>query len=118
MKNYFTILMILIIITSLKLRSTGNYKYALNEDRSLFVEVYRSGLTGNMTSEYLTDSANFRICLGTYNRKQASIQYKLNGDQIIIEKRMHSVSPLTDTLKTVEKQTYSLKELITRRNFN
>jgi hypothetical protein len=116
MKNYITILFILVIITSLKLRSTGNYKYALNEDRNLYIEVYRSGLTGNMTSEYLTDSANFRVYLGTYNSKNASIHCKLTGDQIIVEKKLSDASAKANPLKAMERKTYSLKDLI-RRDF-
>ncbi|BAU53299.1 hypothetical protein [Mucilaginibacter gotjawali] len=114
MKNYITILLILAIITCLKLRSTGNYKYALSEDRNLYIEVYRSGLTGNMASEYLTDSANFRVFLGTYNSKKASIQCKLSGDRITVEKKLNDAN----TPEIIERKIYNLNDLIRRRNYN
>jgi len=117
MKNYITILLILVIITCLKLRSTENYKYALNEDRNLFVEVYRSGLTGSMTSEYLTDSANFRIYLGTYDPKKTAMNCTLTGDQITVEKKWNNASTRATPHKVIESKTYNLKDLVRRRNF-
>jgi hypothetical protein len=114
MKNYITILLILAIITCLKLRSTANYKYALSEDRNLYIEVYRSGLTGNVTSAYLTDSTNFRVFLGMYNSKKASLRCKLSGDRIIVEKKLNDAN----TPEVIERKIYNLKDLIGRRNYN
>jgi len=117
MKNYITIALILVIITCIKLRSTGNYKYALNEDGRLFVEVYRSGLTGNLRSEYLTDSAKFRIYLGTYNDKKLSVRCQLQGDIITVEKRSNSSLLRADAPKIIERRIYSLTDLKKRRDF-
>ena len=117
MKNYLIILIILTIVGLINSGSKGDYKYTLKQDRNLYVEVYRSGSTGNMTSEYLTDSTNFKIYLGTFNGENGYINCKINGDNIDVVKREQGQGVQIGALKVVERKTYSLRALKKQHSF-
>jgi hypothetical protein len=117
MKNYLIILAILTIVGAINSGSKGNYKYTVKEDHNLYVEVYRSGLTGNVTSGYLTDSTSFKIYLGTFNDESGYIYCRFDGDKVNVEKREHIECQPTNTLKVVERKTYSLRALKRLHNF-
>src|SRR6185312_16808977 len=108
MKNYLIILIILTIIGTINSGSKGNYKYTFNEDHNLYVEVHRPGIIGNMTSEYLTDSTNFKVYLGTFDDENGYIYCKFNGDKINAEKREHSQDQQRGALEVTGRKTYSL----------
>jgi hypothetical protein len=118
-KLYFAITAIALVIGFIKIKSRGDYRYTINRQHNLYVEVYNSGIIGNLTSEYLTDSVNFRVYLGTFDDENGYIYCKQNGDKIYIEKREHGsgASPQWDTLKVVKRKTFSLKELKKRHDF-
>lgn len=86
---------------------------------NLYIEDYRTGLIGNLTAQYLTDSVNFRVYLGTYDDENGYIYCKIHGDNIYVEKREHGKgsSPQWDTLKVVVRTMYSLKELRKQHKF-
>jgi len=117
MKNYLIILIILTIIGTINSGSKGNYKYTFNEDHNLYVEVHRLGIIGNMTSEYLTDSTNFKIYLGTFDDENGYIYCKFNGDKINVEKKENAQGQQRGTLEVTERKTYSLKELKKLHNY-
>jgi hypothetical protein len=117
MKNYLIVFTILAIVGFIRVRSAGNYRYTLENDPNLYIEVYRTGIIGNQTSEYLTDSVNFRVYLGTVDKKTGDIDCKLNGDHVIIEKRERDGKRPTDPLSVVERKAYSLNYLKKHHNF-
>jgi len=91
---------------------------------SLYIEgytVFGSGaLGGNMMSDYLTDSANFRIYVGTYDDSPEKYFYTCKGDSIYIEKKRFEEDPKSPdaskgTITTVEKKVYSLLTLKTKK---
>lgn len=57
-------------------------------NNSLFIESYtiwRGGaFGGDIESDYLTDSTDFRIFIGTYNDANENIAYICNGDTIFV----------------------------------
>ncbi|MCR8561269.1 hypothetical protein KXD93_26690 [Mucilaginibacter sp. BJC16-A38] len=119
MKRYIILASIGLLISYIKIRDKNNYRYTFNTDRNLYVEVYSTGLVGNLKAEYLTDSTNFRVYLGTFDDERGYIHCAIKGDKVLVEKREHGVEkgPKWDELKTVERKIYSLMELKRRRNF-
>jgi len=116
MKNYLIILAILVVVGCINKGSKGHYRYTVNREQNLFIEVYSAGLTGNLTSEYLTDSTNFRVYIGTFDDEGGYYSYKINGDTIYIEKRQHSFDG-TGEIKITDHKTLSLKRLKRERLF-
>ena len=118
MKKYIIIATLTLVIGFIRYRSRDNYRYAINEGHGLFIEVYKSGLAGNFKSEYLTDFANFRIYLGTYDEDNEHIKTEFTGDQIKVEKSVDTSSmDEWNWQKVVERKTYSLEDLKKRRVF-
>ncbi|MFD0766124.1 hypothetical protein ACFQZI_14770 [Mucilaginibacter lutimaris] len=114
MKKYGLLFIIIgTLFSCINSKSKRNYKYTLKRVNNLYIEVYKAGLIGNLTSQYLTDSTNFRVHLGTFDDENGYIYCKIDGDNIYIEKREHGQgsSPQFDTLKVVSKTRYSLKDL-------
>lgn len=119
MKRYLLLASIMLLISYIKIRNKDNYRYTFNTEHNLYIEVYSTGLIGNLKSEYLTDSTNFRVYLGTFDDERGYIHCAVNGDKILVEKREHGMEtgPQWDKLKVVERKIYSLAELKMRRNF-
>ncbi len=84
-----------------------------------YIEDYRTGLIGSLTAQYLTDSVNFRVYLGTYDDENGYIFCKIVGDKIYVEQREHGKgsSPLWDTLKVVARKTLSISDLKKQHKF-
>jgi len=77
-----------------------------NTHYKLYKEFYCVGtgyLTTNTNAQYLTDSLNFRIFLGTYEEGNMPIWVTCKGDTIETEKRNED--------SIVERKKYSLREL-------
>ena len=119
MKRYLLLASIMLLISYIKICNKDNYRYTFSTDHNLYVEVYSAGLIGNLKAEYLTDSTNFRVYLGTFDDERGYIHCALKGDKIVIEKREHNkeTGPKWDELKVVERKVYSLTELKRRRDF-
>jgi hypothetical protein len=77
--NYLVLALIAIVISGIKLMGKEDYRYALDREHNLYVEVINSGLAGNQRTEYLTDSANFRIYAGTTDNKSSYMVYRITG---------------------------------------
>ena len=122
MKNYLLILLILTLIGAINIRNKRVYRYTLDREQNLVVEVYRAGSTGNLTSEYLTDSANFRVYLGTFNNTNDYHHYKVKGDRFMIEKLQHerNFGTNANANRTVlpERKTLNLAELKHKHRFD
>jgi hypothetical protein len=119
MKRYLLLASIMLLISYIKIRNKDNYRYTFNTEHNLYIEVYSTGLTGNLKSEYLTDSTNFRVYLGTFDDERGYIHCTVKGDRVLVEKREHGkeACPQWDALKVVERKSYSLNELKRRKDF-
>jgi len=112
MKNYLIILTILITVGYINSVSKSEYKYTVNGKKNLVVEAERAELTGDLTSEYLTDSKNFRLYIGSYNEYDEKIITQCKGDSIIVEKLGSTSATADGSFRTViESHTYSIKAL-------
>jgi uncharacterized protein YozE (UPF0346 family) len=64
-------------------------------DNRIFIEefeIFNSGaFGGDRVSQYLTDSANFRMYVGTFDNAHEFYSYKCNGDSIVIYKGEHAI---------------------------
>lgn len=77
----------------------------------LFIETYNVGILGNLTSEYITDSSNFRIYSGTFDDENGIIWYNLEGDTLTIEVKEQDEGYATRNLKTKTLRKFSLSKL-------
>jgi hypothetical protein len=120
MKKYFEKLLLITMLFSCNSKSKHTYKYTFKREENLYIEVYKAGLIGNLTSQYLTDSLNFRLYLGTFDDEAASIYCKIDGDNIHVEQRepRKGASPQWDTLKVFFKNNYSLRKLKEEHKFD
>jgi hypothetical protein len=71
-------------------RSKKEHKTTVQVCDDLYVEVYTvfgsGAYGGDLLSDYLTDSTNFRIYIGTYDDYKARYSYKCEGKSILVEK--------------------------------
>jgi hypothetical protein len=86
---------------------------------NLYIEVYRifsSGALGSdLVEDYLTDSTNFRLRIGSYDEYYGSIYYHCKMDSITIEKREKSD---TISMHTIETKTYDIRKLKALQNIS
>ena len=90
-------------------------------NQRLFVEKYEvwggGAHGGDMISTYLTDSANFRKYLRTYDNAHESIAFECNGkDSVSVYKQVLDIT--TNRFKTVSTTIYSLSELRNKKVFD
>jgi len=83
---------------------------------NLYREDYRvfgmGALSSDLNSVYLTDSASFRIYIGTYNDEDEHIIPTCNGNTIKVKKTVNTTSmPDWNFQKVLELKTYSFKKL-------
>ena len=93
-------------------------KTTLKICNKLYVQLYRDVATGayggDIISDYLTDSLNFRIYIGYYNDNEGYYRYECSGDSILVEK----VKTFEDSKPIVtERRGYSITELKKSKNF-
>ena len=92
---------------------------------SFYVErfnVFSSGgaYGGTISSNYLTDSLNFRIFIGTFDEDDEKFMYSYHGDSIIIEKwnfERLSLYNASFSKKLVSRKAYSLSQLKQSKKF-
>jgi hypothetical protein len=81
----------------------------------LYIESYlvsSNFMATDINALYLTDSLSFRIYEGTYDEGDGGISTTCKGDSILVEKYNHETLGINSgKLKTVEKKSYSLKDL-------
>jgi hypothetical protein len=134
-KNLSIIIAVLMVVSCVNIRTKSNYISSCKIARKLYVESYRAGLIDNLTSEYLTDSTNFRIYIGTFDDENGYFYYKIHRDKIYVEKReevnyfvkmdssiVKRKLVITPNLKygpqTINKKTFSLKCLKEQHTFD
>jgi len=120
MKNYIIIVAILAIVGYINADKKSDFKYSVKREQNLHIEVYKAGVLGNLTSEYLTDSTNFRVYVGTFDDERGYYHYNIKGDKVYIEKREHSAGAncLQPSLKITEQKLFSLQELKRKHRFD
>jgi hypothetical protein len=97
----------------------GDYKRTIPICNDLYIEVYRtfgSGAFGSdLVDDYLTDSTNFRLRIGSYDEYYGSIYYHCEKESITIEKREKSD---TNVMHTTEIKIYNLRKLKALQNIS
>lgn len=63
--------------------------------------------SAELYSDYITDSANFRIYIGSHD-ENSSFDYQCNGDSVIVRKFVHNENKIKTIL---EESTLSLSQL-------
>src|ERR1700733_1427192 len=91
-----TVVMIVLYGCNRKHRDTYEIRHGL------FIETFSAGLIGNLSAQYLTDSVNFRIYVGTYDDETESLYYTFKGDSVYVEKVLRIDD--TSLMKTVDKK--------------
>jgi hypothetical protein len=91
-------------------KSEHDHTTALCNDR-LFVETYNifnsGAFGGNRVSQYLTDSTNFRIYIGTFDNAEGGYSYNCNDDQVIV----YRVEQGQSQSKIIDSISYSIADL-------
>jgi len=78
----------------------------------LYVEAGKMDVVG-VTKEYLTDSANFRLLIGTRDEEQENYSYACHGDSISITKSALNDSAII--LVPVSIKHFRLDDLVSRK---
>lgn len=108
MKKLFKALLILISSASLS-ACNHRHQYTVRLKSGLFVECYSTGIIGNLSADYLTDSVSFRKYIGTFDDEQGYFYYQCRGDSILVEKKEQDDD--TGEIHIVSKRLYLLTDL-------
>ena len=81
-------------------------------NNSLYVEVYNINPAG-VDADYLTDSINFKLYVGSWDNEHEHFAYECKSDSIFIEKLDVSEAKF----RVLEKKAYSLQELKQKKMF-
>jgi hypothetical protein len=130
MRKYTLLIILLGLVGCSNNRSKDHHKLTVNLCKyepnkcacNLYVEIYRvfgmGALGSDENSEYLTDSVNYRVYIGTYDEEDEMIITKCKGDSIYTAKtKKTSSKPEWDVPKILESKTYSLKDLKKQHKF-
>ncbi len=76
---------------------------------------------GDRISDYLTDSVNFRMYIGTFDNAHENFIYKCNDDNVYVEKVRIEEEGIPyntkSTVKVIERKTVNLKKLREQKRF-
>jgi hypothetical protein len=94
-------------------------------DKHLFVETYKifesGAYGGDRVSDYLTDSATFRMYVGTFDNGKERFKYQCTGDSIYLSKISFVEEGMPYKTKTISKivykRAYSLLDLKKKKVF-
>jgi hypothetical protein len=86
---------------------------------NLYVEMYTvfgsGAFGGDLLSDWLTDSTNFRIYIGTFDDAHGGISYKCNRDTLFVTQLPDGQSSSSDT---IEVRHYLISKLKEKNNLN
>lgn len=85
-------------------------------DGKLYVEIFRIVPIGGDT-DYLTDSANFRIYIGSCDPEQTTYTYNCEGDSVIIKEVTLGRESNYTLHKVLSRKAYSLEQLKNKHNY-
>jgi|SRR6185312_4434865 len=85
-------------------------------DGKLYVEIFRIVPIGG-DIDYLTDSANFRLYIGSSDPEQTTYTYDCEGDSIIIKEVTLNRGEMYELHKVLSRNAYSLQELKDKHNY-
>lgn len=118
MRNYIFIILFYFLLGCNDDRNKENYISTTKVCPNLFVESYRifgsGAYGGDRVTDYLTDSFNFRIYIGTYDNGNEAYTYECKNNTIYIYK----VSGRRENKnKIVLNKNYNLLELKKKKSF-
>ena len=64
----------------------SKYRNTDKLQNGIFIEKFSTGIIGNLTAEYLTDSTNFRIYVGVFDDESEHFYFKVVEDSIFYTK--------------------------------
>ncbi len=113
-KIYSSLLVILCTLFCCKNKNNkGEYRHTTEIGKGLYLEVYRTfgsgAFGGDMISQYLTDTLNFRVCIGEFDNSIEHFSYINNEDTIEIQKL--ETSDGGGSFHTISKKIYDLRKL-------
>lgn len=115
--NFAKIVLLFLLISCRDEKSKKNYLSTVNVCDHLYVEnysIYKGGVQGgDIHSNYLTDSNNFRIFIGTYDDSRV-FNYECRNDSIIVNTISRIIA---DNNRTLSKKYYSLSKLKSSKKF-
>ena len=130
MRNCILLIALIGLAGCINNRSKKHHKFTVNLCQyepnkcacNLYVEVYTvyqmGALGSDVDSEYLTDTVNFRVYVGTYDEEDEMITTKCKGDSVYITKtKQTSADHQWDIPKILETKSYGLKDLKKRSVF-
>jgi hypothetical protein len=120
-KKYSSLLVIICTLFCCKNKNNkGEYRHTTEIGKELYLEVYRTfgsgAFGGDMISHYLTDTLNFRVCVGEFDNSIEHFSYKNNEDTIEIQKL--ETSDGGGSFQTISKKNYDIKKLKALQNIS
>ena len=96
---------------------SSKYRGATRLGNDLFIEKFSAGIIGNLTADYLTDSTNFRLYIGTFDDESERLYYKISGDSILVQKIIPKKGFIPGTQTEIEfERHYRLSDLKAKYN--
>ena len=113
MKNIILLIILVSTVTYCHQRNEEDLVYSFQlQNKKLYIENYRAGLIGNLTSQYITDSTNFRMYLGSFDDEKEFIYVRNSGDSVIVEEKLNNLEAEGRGISTLKKRViFSLDSL-------
>jgi len=120
MKNVRLLIFLLLTTTGcINVKSKKDYKDTTEVCDKLYVESYtlfNSGAYGgDLLSDYLTDSSNFRLFIGKYDDKKEIYNYECDAKRIIVKKVVRY--PQDTTGAYLDRRVFNLDSLKSTHHF-
>jgi len=119
--KYFSLLIILSTFFCCKHKNNkGEYRHTTEIGKGLYLEVYRTfgsgAYGGDMISNYLTDTLNFRVFIGEFDNSIEHFSCKNNEDTVEIYNM--ETSDGGGSFHTISKKIYDLRKLKALQNIS
>jgi hypothetical protein len=98
----------------------GEHRYTIEICKDIYLEVYRTFGSGALGSDimcdYLTDSLNFRVCIGELDDGIGHFSYNCSADSIFVAKL--EMEEKNGSFHVLENKIYDMKKLKTLHNIS